>query len=114
MRGARVALLLSLCFATACGEDATDNPNDESLTVTGRVSVLNEGGGISGASVRFLSDTLDEVTVTTDDKGDYTLVVVTDSDRGRVIASAAGFETRTLSVLFDTPIRRVNIELARQ
>ncbi len=107
-----VPLLLAI-FSMACDGSA---PMD-TFELSGRVTVLLEspdgGSQIAGARVLFVSDTLLATETVTDADGRYRMRVVTDHPFGQVRAEAEGFLPSETTVLFDTPQRRVDIELRR-
>lgn len=100
--------LLSLVFA-ACGNE--DNPLTNSYELSGRVFEESTGKGISGAEVRFTSETLYESSTTTDKDGKYEMSVETDSPFGQVEASKGGWRTASRTVYFDRDQRRMDIPL---
>ncbi|HJL19269.1 MAG TPA: carboxypeptidase-like regulatory domain-containing protein [Sandaracinaceae bacterium LLY-WYZ-13_1] len=110
----RVApLWVFVLLAGACDEGAPT----ETFELSGVVSVLLEsgetGGPIGGARVRFVSDTLIVSETETDDDGRYRMRVLTDFPFGQVIATADGFREEEATVFFDTPQRRVDLQLRR-
>ncbi len=90
----------------------------ETYELSGRVSVLlesaDEGGPIEGATVRFTSDTLLVAETTTDGEGRYRMRVESDHPFGQVRAEAAGFRPAEATVYFDTPQRRIDLQLRRE
>jgi hypothetical protein len=105
-----VALFTLLAFG--CEGAPTD-----AFELSGVVTVLNEsgedGGAIANARIIFISDTLLVAETQTDDSGRYRLRVMTDHPFGQVRAEADGFITGEDSVFFDTPQRRVDLQLRR-
>ncbi len=69
------------------------------------------GKALKGVSLHFQSDTLDEAADKSDDDGDYSLAVSTDSRNGRVEAKKSGYETRIVSVYFDDDDVQIDIAL---
>ncbi len=69
------------------------------------------GDRLKGVAIAFRSDTLDEASDTTDDDGEYEIMVATDSLNGRLEAKKSGYETRIVSVFFDEGNVAVNIVL---
>jgi hypothetical protein len=106
-------MLLAL-VALGCAEE----PMLDTYEVSGRVTVLLEGGGtgdpISAAQVTFASDTGIEVETATDGDGRYRMRVRSDHRFGQVRATAAGFIPAEETVYFDTPQRRVDLAMRRQ
>lgn len=100
------ALLLSSC---------AEGPPVDELDVSGFVtaSTLAGGGPISGALVRFSSDTGLATETRTGDDGRYRMRVLTDHPFGQVSAEAEGFLPRQATVYFDRPERRVDLVLQR-
>ncbi|MCA9608021.1 MAG: carboxypeptidase regulatory-like domain-containing protein [Myxococcales bacterium] len=109
-----VPVLLGIVILTACQGGAPT----ETYELSGRVSVLlesgDDGGPIEGATVRFTSDTLLVAETTTDGDGRYRMRVESDYPFGQVRAEAAGFRSAESTVYFDTPRRRVDLELRRE
>jgi hypothetical protein len=109
----RVPALIGLLLAGACEGGAPT----ETYELSGRVTVLlesaEEGGPIPDATVRFTSDTLLVSETTTDGEGRYRMRVETDHPFGQVRAEAAGFLADEATVYFDTPQRRVDLQLRR-
>ena len=103
-----------MMLLTACDGSA---PTD-TFELSGRVTVLLESPGedtqIEGATVTFISDTLLSTETVTDAEGRYRMRVMTDHPFGQVRAEKEGFITHETSVFFDTPQRRVDIQLRRQ
>ncbi|GAB5546610.1 MAG: hypothetical protein SangKO_063700 [Sandaracinaceae bacterium] len=108
-----VPLTLGLLLAVGCDGAA---PTD-AFELSGRVTALLEGGdagdGIANARVVFSSDTRILSETTTDESGRYRMRVLTDVPFGQVRAEAEGFRTKEETVFFDTPQRRVDLQLRR-
>ena len=104
-RGLPLLLLLLSCADAAPTRD---------LEVAGFVLEIDTREPIEGARVTFRSDTLYEVTTTSDEEGRYELFVVSDSKFGQVIAEKEGFSTAEQSVFFDQPQRRIDLEMRAQ
>lgn len=104
------AWLLGLAVAmSGCGDP--DESADQARGLHGVVRNATTGDGVKGVSVTFRSDTLDEASDTTDGDGEYMILVATDSQKGRVEAKKAGYETGVVSVYFDEDDVAVDIEL---
>ena len=103
--------LLMIAALASCEE----NPHLDTLELSGRVTVLRGGAGagdpIAGATVSYISDTLIVSDTMTDDAGRYRMIILTDVPFGQVRASADGFIPAETTVLFDTPQRRIDLEL---
>ena len=104
------ALVLLL---SSCGQGAPTDAYELSGIVTVLLQSGDDGGPIDGATVEFVSDTRIETETVTDAAGRYRMRVLTDHDFGQVRVSAAGFITAEATVLFDSPSRRVDVELRR-
>jgi len=109
---AAVPVMLVWLLASCDGSAPTDT-----YELSGRVTVLLETPGddtnISGARITFTSDTLIATETVTDESGRYRMRVQTDHDFGQVRAEADGFSTHETTVYFDSPQRRIDIELRR-
>lgn len=107
-----VPVALVLAIASCEGGAPT-----ETYELSGRVSVLlesaAEGGPIEGATVRFTSDTLFSRETTTDAEGRYRMRVESDHPFGQVRGEAPGFLPAEATVYFDTPMRRIDLQLRR-
>jgi len=109
LRAAWVPAVLA-CFSALAGCEGEGPPTD-TYQVAGRVTNVDTGGGISGATVTFLSDTLYRSSTTTDGDGIYELVVETDTPFGQIQAQKEGFVTKETTVFFDSPVRRIDLVL---
>lgn len=108
---AKLSLAFALCATiSACGEE-DDSVPDESRGVFGVVTDGQSGKKLKGVTVAFTSDTLDKSDDTTNSDGEYRLTVATDSKNGRVEAKKSGYETRVVSVFFDSESVQVDLEL---
>lgn len=108
---ARGVLFAALTWASAgCADD------DGGLhgTVHGTVRDGTSGRGLKGVEVSFQSDTLDEAADTTDGEGRFAINVSALTPSGRLSASKAGYETRTVSVFLDDGDVNVDIDLERE
>lgn len=108
--GHRLIALVPLLLLVSCEGAA---PAD-TFELSGRVSELSggfEASSIEGATVSFISDTLIVSEATTDGAGTYRMRVTTDHLFGQVRAAAPGYVTTERAVYFDTPQRRVDLEL---
>lgn len=100
-------IALSLVLLGACG----DNSPADAFELSGYVRDSTTEGGISGATVVFVSDTLFVAETETDGDGFYEMVVETDRPFGQVRAIADGFTEGETTVFFDSPSRRVDLRL---
>lgn len=98
-----------LLVAVGCGDP--DEALDQERTLHGVVRDAVNGKGLKGVTISFQSDTLDEADDKTDEDGDYMLFVGTDSLHGRIEAKKSGYETRIVSVYFDSEDVQVDVEL---
>ncbi|MGE0786854.1 MAG: carboxypeptidase-like regulatory domain-containing protein [Sandaracinaceae bacterium] len=108
--------LLGWLLAGALALGGCDNgPITEGYELSGRVSEFvgpdEQGMGIEGAHVTFRSDTLIVADTTTDSGGRYRMRIDSDFPFGQVRAEAGGYRTEELTVFFDQPIRRIDLEL---
>jgi hypothetical protein len=103
-------LLAAALLASGCGSDETD-PDANQSRLHGTVRDAISGDGIKGVKVRFVSDTLDEASDTTDGDGRYGIDVATDSDQGHLEASKAGYLKRIVPVYLDAASVEIDIEL---
>ena len=105
--------MVLMMLASACDGSA---PTDM-FELSGVVTVLLEGTGdsspIEGARVTFVSDTRLRAEAITDGDGRYRMRVMTDHPFGQVRAEADGFRAHESTVYFDSPQRRVDIQLRR-
>ncbi|MEC7524323.1 MAG: carboxypeptidase-like regulatory domain-containing protein [Myxococcota bacterium] len=108
-----VPTVLLAALLTSCDGAA---PTD-AFELSGRVTALLESGedgdGIADARVVFRSDTRIVSETTTDDSGRYRMRVLTDHEFGQVRAEADGFRPKEETVFFDSPQRRVDLQLRR-
>lgn len=104
-----VLLAFSFLLFVACAEEEPETAQD--VEVSGYVRDDVTRRAIRGASVVFTSDVLDTKSTTTDDDGYYEMAVTTNTTTGRLLASKAGYVPNEVSVYFDVPSRRVDIEL---
>lgn len=102
-----VTLLLAAAVVAGCGEQT---PTTD-FELTGYVRDDVDDHPISGAAVRFTSDTLYTATTTSDDDGLYEMVVSTDTPFGQVRAEAPGYAPEEKTVFFDSSPRRIDIRL---
>jgi hypothetical protein len=108
---AKGAVIAALTWASAgCAAD------DDALhgTVHGTVHDGTSGKRLKGVEVSFESDTLDEAADTTDGEGRFAINVSALTPSGRLTASKAGYETRTVSVFLDDGDVNVDIELEQE
>jgi hypothetical protein len=105
-------LLAAALLASSCGSDEPD-PDDTRGRIHGTVRDAMTGNGIKGVKVRFLSDTLDEASDTTDGDGRYGIQVATDTDKGHLEATKAGYAKRVVSVYLDSESVAIDIDLSR-
>jgi len=110
MRVGALCLWAALALGPVCACGASDEAADG--TISGTVTDTTTGRAIRGASVRFVSDTLDEQSAETNASGRYQLVVVSDTPQGHIEAQKSGYRSRTVSVYLDEPTLQVDIELA--
>jgi hypothetical protein len=98
----------ALLFVLSCGGE--DAPTD-SYELSGVVTDEATGKHLSGALVTFVSDTLYTTDTRTDGDGHYEMIVETDTPFGQVRAELDGYRPGERTVFFDTPSRRIDIEL---
>jgi len=108
---AELSLAVVLCAAISSCAEEDDRVPDESRNVYGSVSDGQSGKRLKGVTIAFTSDTLDRASDTTDSDGKYSLTVATDSKKGRIEAKKSGYETRMVSVFFDTNSVQIDVEL---
>jgi hypothetical protein len=106
----RIGLILGL-LALGCGEE--DGRGTFASGVRGVVRDADTGKGIGGAKVRFLSDTLDEDSDTTEKDGSYAVSALTDTPNGHLEVTKAGYAPRTVSVYLDSDDVSIDVELER-
>jgi len=110
---ASVPVVLAMLLVASCDS----SPTTDTFELSGVVTVLLEsgdgGGPIEGARVTFTSDTLLQESATTDSDGRYRMRVESDVSFGQVRAQADGFRPQERTVYFDTPRRRVDLQLRR-
>jgi len=115
--GHRLAASVPVVFAMLLVASCDSSPTTDTFELSGIVTVLLEsgdtGGAIEGARVTFTSDTLLQAEATTDSDGRYRMRVETDVRFGQVRAEADGFRPREQTVYFDSPQRRVDLQLRR-
>ena len=104
-------VLVTSIWLTACAEDPSPTTDRE---LSGYVTDETTGGPISGATVRFSSDTLYTASTTTDADGLYEMVVQTDAEFGQVRVEKGGYFINELTVFFDTDMRRLDFSLRAQ
>lgn len=107
MRVAFKSSLLCAVLAIACASEPPTSQKDLSGVIRDRLS----GKRISGASVRFQSDTLYSASTRTDDDGHYEMVVESDTPLGQVRAEHADYQPSEKTVFFDTNERVIDIDL---
>jgi hypothetical protein len=108
----RAGILLCLLALGSCGNDAS---GDELLgRVHGTVREADTRKAVKGARVRFLSDTLDEDTDTTDRDGTFRVSAVTDTANGRLEVTKRGYQKRIVSVYLDDESVNVDVDLLRE
>jgi hypothetical protein len=109
VRHAACALLLApLALVSGCGDE---DPHAAVFELAGRVQDRSTGRGIGGADVRYVSDTLDEASTTSDGDGSYRLVIMTTTPFGQVRADKAGWLPDERTVFFDASPRRMDLRL---
>jgi hypothetical protein len=108
----RSALLAAALLSSSCGADDPERA-DTRGQVHGTVRDAQSGDAIKGVQVRFVSDTLDEASDTTDGDGRYRIDVVTDTDRGHLEATKSGYARRVVSVYLDDESVAIDIDLSR-
>ena len=92
-----------------CSEETPEAAQD--VEVSGYVKDEVTKRVIRRAAVMFTSDVLDTASTTTDDDGYYEMAVTTNSPTGRIAVTATGYLPGEVSVYFDVPSRRVDVEL---
>lgn len=103
------AVLLVAGLVSACGTD--DGSPTTDYVVTGVVSDALSGDRVSGATVRFTSDTLYTEETRTGGDGEYTLRVESDVPFGQVRVEKAGYLPAEATVYFDSTPRRLDIKV---
>ena len=98
-------------LAAVLGACATDAPPTDSYELSGYVREQFSGDPVSGATVRFTSDTLYTEATRTGADGLYEMVVRTDTPFGQVRGEKAGFTPSEATVYFDAPERRIDLAL---
>lgn len=105
-----VGLSAAIAIAGCAPPDLT-----ASYELSGIVSERFESGDvltpIGGANVTFTSDTGLSASAVTGSDGRYRMIIESDTPFGVVRAEAAGFAPSTRSVYFDTPVRRIDLDL---
>lgn len=104
-----LAVAASSPVSMGCGGD----PTTDAYNVSGYVTELGSGVPIRNARVTFTSDTLRRAETSTNGSGFYEMVVETDSLFGQLRAEAEGYDPAEETVFFDSPERRVDLELKR-
>ncbi len=97
--------LVAVVLLCGCGE----GPPTSAFELAGFVRAAGTETAVSGARVRFVSDTLYEVETTTNGDGFYEMTVETDAPFGQVRAEHAEYQPRETTVFFDSPSRRVDL-----
>ncbi len=102
-------LFLALAFGLAgCGKTST---TASTYQLSGYVQDAESGTALKGASVTYTSDTLDTATATTDSSGRYEIAIDSDTPFGHVSAQKGGYQPADKTVYFDTPTRRMDLDL---
>jgi hypothetical protein len=107
MRTALQLILVVLTLGLGCASDPAASEKELSGVVRDRLS----GSRISGATVRFTSDTLYTQSTRTDDDGHYEMIVETDTPLGQVRAEHPDYQAAETTVYFDAPERTIDLAL---
>jgi hypothetical protein len=104
-----VRALAFLCFGlvSACATETAT----ERFELTGRVTEGTTDEGIPRATVTFVSDTLFRASAETSGDGTYQMAVETDVPFGQARAEKDGYLSDERTVFFDTPTRRIDLQL---
>jgi hypothetical protein len=105
-RAALIAAALSV-ISSSC----TENTRTQTYELSGGVRDDFSSRPIASARVTFVSDTLYMQSTTTDDDGEYEMLVESDVPLGQVRAEKTGYAAAEASVFFDTVARRVELRL---
>lgn len=105
------ALLGSSQFIVGCEESSVTTEYDLSGYVRTPAGDEGETDPVGNATVRFTSDTGLVSTTQTDERGRYEMQVASDIVFGQVRAEATGFAPAEATVYFDSPQRRLDLEI---
>lgn len=108
-----VPLVLAALGAVSCAPVDTTS----SYELSGIVSERFESGMVlaplGGVAVTFVSDTGLATATTSGSDGRYRMLIESDTPFGTVRAVHPEFQDRTENVYFDTPIRRIDLDMRR-
>lgn len=108
---ARVALLALVALLAVASLGCEDEAITDRFQLFGVVRNRTSGARVSGVTVTFTSDTLFRASARTNGDGFYEMAVETDVPFGQVRATRDGFLPSETTVFFDTPERRIDLEL---